>query len=187
MLSLPPLGSRLARSSVRSRALDLQPRNQAALHPHFRNRAALRFRGKALRAATVWLALLGNDGLHASEAAPVVIAHASLSGGAIQRALLADIFLKEVTRWGDGRRCAPVDQSLVSPVRVAFSKQVLRRSPAAVRRYWQHKMRSGRKTPPPIKTSDTDVIAFVRTTPGAVGYVAADTDLPEGVKKLKIL
>ena len=44
---------------------------------------------------------------------------------------------------------------------------------------------SGRDTPPPVKTTDAAVLALVRATLGAVGYVSESTPL-EGVKAIAV-
>jgi hypothetical protein len=60
-----------------------------------------------------------------------------------------------------------------SEVRRAFSQEVLRRTPGAVRAYWQQAIFSGRSVPPPELDSDAAVVAYVLRSPGAIGYVSA--------------
>jgi hypothetical protein len=40
--------------------------------------------------------------------------------------------------------------------------------------------------PPPIKSSDEEVLEYVAANEGAVGYVGAGTAIPEGVKVVTI-
>lgn len=107
----------------------------------------------------------------------------------IERERVARIFLKSETRWENGREIAVVDQSSRSPVRLSFSRGVLKTvgmsRMSAVQSYWQQQLFSGRGTPPPIKSSDEEVVAFVAANPAGIGYVAADAIL-EGVKALTI-
>ncbi len=98
---------------------------------------------------------------------------------------VAKWFLKKKTTWENGQKILPVDQSPSSPVRKAFSKEVLGKSVSAVRRYWQKMIFSGRGVPPVEKGSDAEVIDYVRSNPGAVGYVSSNADV-SGVKVLKI-
>jgi len=42
-------------------------------------------------------------------------------------------------------------------------------------------------TPPPVKQTDQDVLAFVAATPGAIGYVSTSIPLPEGVREIAIV
>jgi hypothetical protein len=115
-----------------------------------------------------------------------VIVHPSMKGGQIPRAALASVFLKDVRRWGDGDAAQPVDQSLRSPIRVAFCREVLRQEVEAVNIYWQRRMSTG-LMPPMVKASDEEIISFVASTRGSIGYVSAGTPLPEGIKVLAVI
>ena len=55
----------------------------------------------------------------------------------------------------------------------------------AVLAYWNQKMFSGAEVPPPQKSSEREVIEFVRNNAGAVGYVSASAPLTQ-VKVLRI-
>ena len=72
-----------------------------------------------------------------------------------------------------------------SPVRDSFSREVLGKSVPAVEQYWTQAIFSGRAVPPVEKRTDADVLAYVRETPGAIGYVSASTPT-EGVKRLAL-
>src|SRR4051794_17382453 len=72
----------------------------------------------------------------------------------LTRAQVASLMLKKTTNWEHGGRVQPVDQSEDSAARKAFSDAVLKKSPAAVRSYWQQAIFSGRDIPPPEKGSD---------------------------------
>ena len=56
---------------------------------------------------------------------------------------------------------------------------------ASVNSYWQQQVFSGRASPPVVKPSDAEVVAYVAATPGAIGYVAADATVA-GVKVLTV-
>jgi ABC-type phosphate transport system substrate-binding protein len=118
--------------------------------------------------------------------APVrIVVHPQVKGAQVPRSTLAAIFLKQAPRWGDGVPVIPVDQSVKSPVRNLFSSRILNQPLMDVQIYWQRKMSAG-ITPPPVKVSDEDVLAFVASTPGAIGYVAAGTPIPDSVKAIEI-
>lgn len=102
----------------------------------------------------------------------------SLSRGEVQR-----LFLKNTTVWPSGEGVKPVDLPKSSPVRAAFSNEVLGRSIPSLDQFWTHSIYSGRATPPPEKKSEREVVEYVRETPGAIGYVSAGASL-EGVKKV---
>ncbi len=115
-----------------------------------------------------------------------VIVHPQVKGNQIPRAALTSIFLKQAPRWGDGRPVLPVDQSVRSPVRQTFSGDVLQQGIVQVQVYWQRKMAAG-VTPPPVKTSDEEIVSFVASTPGAIGYVSASTPLPDSVREVAVV
>jgi len=114
-----------------------------------------------------------------------VIVHPQVKGSQIPRAALSSIFLKQAPRWGDGSPVQPIDQSVQSSVRKSFSNDVLQQGVVAVQVYWQRRISSG-VTPPPVKTSDEEVLSYVAATPGAIGYVSASTPLPYSVKLVEV-
>ena len=129
------------------------------------------------------LALVGFGRVHAGSYR--VIVHHEVKGAKISRGSLSSIFLKQAPKWSDGSPILPVDQSLRSEVRRSFSGDILLQAVAEVQIYWQRRMTQG-VTPPPVKTSDQEVVAFVASTPGAIGYVTAVTPLPEGVRAIEL-
>jgi ABC-type phosphate transport system substrate-binding protein len=42
-------------------------------------------------------------------------------------------------------------------------------------------------TPPMVKSSDEEIISFVASTPGSIGYVSADIALPDSVRAITIV
>jgi ABC-type phosphate transport system substrate-binding protein len=115
-----------------------------------------------------------------------VIVHPEVEGSQIPRAVLSAIFLKEATRWGNGRAVTPVDQSLRSPVRATFSEHVLQKPVDGIPAFWHRKMAQGVR-PPIVKASDEEVIAYVAKTTGSIGYVSLSATLPETVRAVIIL
>jgi len=115
----------------------------------------------------------------------VVVVNQSNTMSSVEAKELSRMFLKKVARWEDGEPILPVDLVLESAVRERFSEEVHDRTVAAVNAYWQQRVFSGRSIPPPERASSDEVIEFVRSNPGAVGYVSARTDV-SGVKVLTI-
>ncbi len=95
----------------------------------------------------------------------------------VERAELARMFLKKVTRWPDETAARPVDLRQNAEARREFSEAVLGRSVGAVRSYWQQAIFTGRDTPPPELESDEAVVKYVLANRGAVGYVSPRADL----------
>lgn len=114
-----------------------------------------------------------------------LVVHPEGPQAALDRSFVADIFLKKVTRWPDGQVIRVVDQRFDAPARQTFSEQVLRRSLAAVRNYWQQRIFTGRGVPPPELASDAAVLDYVRQHRGAVGYVSAGAET-SSVKVLEL-
>lgn len=103
----------------------------------------------------------------------------------VDRALLQDAFLKKRTRWPNDTVIRPVDLVSSSSVRRDFTKDVLGRSVAAVRAYWQQRIFSGSDIPPPEVDSEAGVVDYVRKHEGAVGYVSGTAAL-DGVKEIAV-
>ena len=141
-------------------------------------------------AALLMSAALGVAGSPAADESPyVVIVSANNPASSIKRQELARYFLKKTGRWSDGRGVQPVDQSAGSPVRAAFTHAVLAIEGmgqiSAVQNFWLQQVYSGRNTPPPVKATDAEVLAYVAATPGAIGYVGA-APAAGGVKVLTV-
>jgi ABC-type phosphate transport system substrate-binding protein len=96
------------------------------------------------------------------------------------------IFLKKTTKWPNGQPVLPVDLPATAAVREAFSKDILKRVPYEVAAYWNQAIFRGQGLPPPTKSSDGEVLAYVRDNPNAIGYVAAAAKIGEGVKVLTL-
>jgi ABC-type phosphate transport system substrate-binding protein len=97
----------------------------------------------------------------------------------VDRQFLEDAFLKKVTHWPEDGEIQPVDLAPTLPTRRQFSEDVLERSVEEVRTYWDQRIFSGRDVPPPQLDDDQQVVAYVASHPGAVGYVSSGTDLKQ--------
>ncbi len=131
------------------------------------------------------LLLLAVGSARAAAQRYVVVVNTANSAPTLSKSQAAELFLKKVTKWPDGRTAAPVDQVKSSPVRDAFSRAVLSRPVSAVGAYWQQMIFSGKDVPPPEKAGDAEVLAFVKANAGAIGYVSDTADL-SGVRKLTV-
>jgi ABC-type phosphate transport system substrate-binding protein len=120
----------------------------------------------------------------AAEQPFLVVAHPAVTVAGLPRNQLSRLFLKKSTHWPDGSTALPVEP-LDPKLRRAFAEQVHERSAASVAAYWNALIFSGRELPPLEKATDADVVAFVRATPGAVGYVSTGADVA-GLKLLAV-
>ncbi len=115
-----------------------------------------------------------------------VVVHSSVEGSTISRSVLASIYENGAARWGNGVRIRPVDQSSQTPVRRAFTREVLGKSLGELQDYWLQRLAVDRMMPPEVKISDEAVLAFVAKKKGAIGYVGEAVDLLPGVKVLTV-
>lgn len=143
--------------------------------------------GRAVLSILVIAALASGTVPVVSADAPYrVIVNPSVKGSQIPRSALSSIFLKQAVRWGDGSTAVPVDQSVRSAVRSEFTGEVLKQGLVEVQIYWQRQMAKG-QVPPQVKTSDEEIVAFVASTPGAIGYVSPATPLPDSVRVIAVI
>jgi ABC-type phosphate transport system substrate-binding protein len=104
----------------------------------------------------------------------------------LSREQVSKIFLRQITQWDNHQPVLPVDQGAESPVRWSFTKNIHRRTIAAVQTWWQQQTFAGVAVAPPERASDADVLAYVRQFPNAIGYVRADTPLGRGLKAIDV-
>lgn len=96
-----------------------------------------------------------------------------------------DIFMKKQSAFSNGVTAIPVDLPKNSEIRKDFSETVLGKPVATIKSYWQQYVFSGQGTPPLEKSTDDEVINFVKTNSGAIGYVSASSNV-SGVKLIEI-
>ena len=144
-----------------------------------------------MRSIRMWLAVLavvvaGASRASAQERGFVVIVNDANYLTSVSTAELNRLFMKQTVRWTTGQAVTAVDLKSDSPAREEFSQSVIGRSTAEVKAYWQNVIFSGRGIPPMEAPSEQSVVQFVRTTPGAIGYVSATTPLIQGVRAVRV-
>jgi ABC-type phosphate transport system substrate-binding protein len=97
----------------------------------------------------------------------------------------ANYYFKKKAKWPSGEKVAPVDLKKGNQAREDFSDQVLGKSVGAVKSYWQQFVFAGKGTPPTEHESDASVVDYVKSNPGALGYVSDGADV-SGVKVVNI-
>jgi ABC-type phosphate transport system substrate-binding protein len=140
---------------------------------------------RAPLAMIVIVALAGCADAVAESGGVRVIVNAKNPATTLSKQFVADAFLKKRTRWRGDDAIQPVDLGQKHSVRARFSRSILERDVAAVRRYWAQLVFSGRGVPPPEVADEDAVIAYVAKNAGAIGYVSASTTLT-GVKAVPI-
>jgi ABC-type phosphate transport system substrate-binding protein len=114
-----------------------------------------------------------------------VIVHPSNPADEVTRRELSELFLKKTSRWPGGEAVHPVEPPEGSMTRAYFLSSVVGKSAFAVKMFWNRRVFEGRDVPPVEKRSDDEVVAYVRATPGAIGYVSPAAAV-SGVKVLPI-
>lgn len=109
----------------------------------------------------------------------VVVVNRSVPVERLDAAQATQIFLRQVTTWPDGTRVQPVDLAEGSPLRAEFYSRVTGRSPGQLRAYWARLAFTGMGLPPREVATVEEVRRFVRSTPGAIGYVDRSDNDPE--------
>ena len=116
-----------------------------------------------------------------------VIVHAGNPISSVSQGQVAGLFLKRETRWRNGVEVVPVDLPETSQTRRTFSKAMLRRSADAIKDHWNRQIFSGRGVPPLQLASEREIVEFVGSNPGAVGYVSPSTPLGPECKVVEII
>ncbi|MBI3480458.1 MAG: phosphate ABC transporter substrate-binding protein [Nitrosomonadales bacterium] len=99
-------------------------------------------------------------------------------GTTISAGEVKDVFLGE-KQFAGSIKLIPVDNSAAQG---AFLSKFIEMDTAKYNGIWTKKSFRDGLTPPPVKTSDAEVVEYVKRTPGAVGYVGGN---PSGVNIVK--
>ena len=136
-----------------------------------------------ISAAALFFVALGAHKLAAQEYK--VIVNSANPAAELSTDAVSKIFLTTVSKFPEGGAATPVEPAKASPARAAFAKTVLGRTVQNLDTYWQQQIFSGKDVPPANKASDDDVIAFVKSNPGAIGYVSGSAAVA-GVKVVTV-
>jgi ABC-type phosphate transport system substrate-binding protein len=114
----------------------------------------------------------------------LVIASPQVPDNAISLKQLAEIYALKKDYWANKIQVVPVNREAASAERGRFSEAVFNMSPQDLTEYWNRLSFQG-DFPPLVQTSDDAVLGFVRSVPGAIGYINANINQqPTGVKIL---
>jgi len=114
-----------------------------------------------------------------------VIANSSVKADLISADEIRSVFLEERNSLADGTHVEPVLEK-GGPVHKIFLQRYLGRTDDDLRSYYRTLVFSGKGSMPKELGSETEVVAYVARTRGAIGYVSADTST-EGVKILSVV
>lgn len=102
-----------------------------------------------------------------AQADPIVVTH---PGVQLQASEVKDVFLGN-KQFAGSVKLLPVDNE---QTQAAFLADTLKTDANKYRHVWARKAFQDGITPPAVKGTDAEVMDYVKRTPGAVGYVAAD-------------
>lgn len=97
---------------------------------------------------------------------------------------ISRIFLGKQTSFANGVKAEPVDQSEDREVYSQFVQQVHEKNLSAIKSYWARRIFGGESAPPRRLAGDAEVIAYVASHPGGIGYVSSAANL-KGVKAIE--
>jgi len=127
------------------------------------------------------LALILVPGARPASGGVVVIGHASLAGK-IDEPTVQKIFTGKVIEVG-GVSVTAVNANLGSALRDRFLQEFLHQNEEKYTAYWTVRRYIGKGVPPREMTTSADIIKFVTSTPGAVGYID-ESDVKPGLNVL---
>lgn len=114
-----------------------------------------------------------------------VIANDKLPISSIAKSSLSDIFLGEQSQWSDGSKIAFVIFNN-DAVQEEFFSNYVGRSKSQFNAYWKKKVFSGQAMSPTSFDSEAEVVNFVKSNPGAIGFVSSAASGLEAVKKIQV-
>jgi ABC-type phosphate transport system substrate-binding protein len=117
---------------------------------------------------------------HALPAADLVlVANPDHAGAKLSRQEVAEIYCGRMTHWADGARVVPAYLT-DGPVHEAFLRNYVGKSDFQFIATWKKLVFSGKSSMPDSVASEAEMVARIRTIPGALGYVSSGTST-EGV------
>ncbi len=114
-----------------------------------------------------------------------LIVHSGVGVTTLNAAAVEKIFLGKKSKWDDGTKIVPVTLAKDSAIHKAFVAEVVKKAEPKFTSFWQQALFTGKGTPPKSFGSEAELVKFVASTKGAVGYVAAGTAV-DGAKEVKI-
>ncbi len=114
----------------------------------------------------------------------VIIGNPNLPAPSLDAKELQRIYMGKQTRWANDLAIVPV-MLKSGTVHVSFVESYLGRSVHRFVTYWRQMVFTGKGMPPRSFANESELVAFVAKTPGAVGYASARANV-QSVKVILI-
>ncbi len=111
-------------------------------------------------------------GAQPAEARLVAIVSAQGTASELSAGEFRQLLTGEKQRWKGGAKVAIALMKTTNPVGEATAQRVFRMTGNQLNKYWLALVFQGRAKAPVFFTSETELAAFVRDTPGAIGVVS---------------
>ena len=116
-------------------------------------------------------------------AEPVVIVNNGVSSASLDNDTIKNIYLGKKSKWDDAQKIVAVALE-EGTTHQAFLKTYVKKSPSQFSTYWKQMIFSGKGIPPKAFGSDAEIVEYVSSTAGAIGYIDSETS-SSGVKVIK--
>lgn len=114
----------------------------------------------------------------------VIIANPGVGDESIKPDFIRNVYLGKTAKWKDGVKAEPITLK-GGEIHEVFLKELIGKSDSQFSTFWKKMVFTGKGRPPKEVANEAVVVEFVKSTPGAIGYVSASAPV-EGVKVLKV-
>jgi len=115
----------------------------------------------------------------------LIVVNKDVEENALTQQEIRNIFTGVQKTWGNRSRLVLATLK-EGPAHEAFTKTHLRRTPRQFDNHWKQQVFTGSAKMPDSFSSEHELLRFVETTPGAIGYVSSLSDVGDAVKKIKL-
>jgi len=118
----------------------------------------------------------------------VVIVNTSVSNSTMNQNTIQTIFLGKKTEWDDGSPIVPVTLE-DSDAQRAFMRKIIKKTPRSFSTYWISRLYTGKAIPPRSFQTDKDLLDFVESNDGSIGFVTGPASLEgrDHIKKINVV
>lgn len=117
----------------------------------------------------------------------LVIVNAKNQVGTLGPAEVRKYFLKEHPAWNSGEKVRSVDRKGMTPEKKAFLEKVIKMTDTEMEQFWVSKRYEKGVPLPPKLASDQEVIEYVVSYDGAIGYINSKSLTPAERSQLKVV